>query len=201
MNETTIQTLIGESSLGQKGDALAARPTLPLRADIDRAGHIIRDVRSYKIGDGRETLMELEETVRKSQYNSEDRSFMAAMLARMLTLDQATVDAKAWACRQLWLIGTAAEIPALGNTLKDPALSHMARYALQNMEYPEVDKVLVAALDGTEPGVQIGVINSLAMRKSPGALDAIKPLQKSKDRDVAFAAKHAVGRLEGKIVP
>ncbi len=199
-----IAALAGEFRTAQSpntGDAVMQRPIQPLRADINRAAHIILDVRSYKVGDGRETLLELEEIVRQSQYNADDRSFMAEMLARQLTLENATIDAKAWVCRQLWLIGTAAEVPTLGNALKDPALSHMARYALQNMDHPEVDKVLIAALDGTDPGIQIGCINSLAMRKSEGALDAIKPLRKSKDEGVAEAAKHAIGRLDGKIVP
>lgn len=183
----------------QVGGSLRIRVT-PLRVDPGRATVAIREIGTYKVGDGREILTEIEEMVRQAQYSDDDRKAMASMLATVVSGD-ATKDAKAFACRQLWIIATSAEIPTLGEALKDPALSHMARYALENMEYPEVDKVLVAALDGTEPDVQIGAINSLAARKSSGALDAIKPLRKSKDKAVAAAAKHAVGRLEGKIAP
>ena len=191
MNNATIAALVSQA---------AKAKSAPLRVDPERVLNAIFKAWSYKIGDGRETLLEIEEYVRQSQYNDSDRADVAQMLGG-LVVSNGTKDAKEFACRQLWIIGTPAELPMLGVALKDPALSHMARYALQNMDSPEIDKVLIAALDGTEPSVQIGVINSLAMRKSSGALDAIKPLQKSKDKDVALAAKHAVGRLEGKIVP
>ncbi len=200
MNNTTIASIVGGTTVAELQNVKVGGNAAPLRVDLVQAGRVVKSISTYKSGDGRELLAEIEEMVRQSQYNDADRAGMAKILVTSLAGD-ATNDAKAFACRQLWLIGTPAEVPALGNALKDPALSHMARYALQNMESPEVDKVLIAALDGTEPSVQIGVINSLVMRKSPGALDAIKPLRKSKDKAVAAAAKHAIGRLEGKIVP
>lgn len=205
MSKTILGTMAGAAAQGelqnvQVGGALRVNAPAPLRVDFGAALAAMRKIGTYKVGDGRETLLEIEEIVRQSQYNDDDRKGMASMLAAVVGGD-ATKDAKAFACRQLWIIGTPAEVPVLGEALKDPALSDMARYALQNMEYPEVDKVLIAALDGTPASVQIGVINSLAMRKSAGAEDAIKPLRKSKDKDVEAAAKHALSRLDGKLVP
>jgi len=194
----------GELQNVQVGGRLRIRDSYqvpPLRVNVGVVKAALDRIATYKIGDGREALLELEELVRQSQYNDEDRTAVAKLLGDSLA-GNASRDAKDFACRQLWIIGTSAEIPALANALKDPSLSNMARYALQNIEdSADVDHALIAALDGTDPSVQVGCINSLAMRKSDGVLDAIKPLRKSKDKDVAAAAKHAIGRLEGKIVP
>ena len=51
------------------------------------------------------------------------------------------------ACRKLRQIGTAASIPALEPLLTDEKLSHMARYALEPMPFPEVDKALPIAIE------------------------------------------------------
>jgi len=200
MINPTIAALANEATRAELQNVRVGGYATPLRVDLGAAMTAIRAIAAYRIGDGREQLSEIEEYVRQSQYNDADRATIAKLLGDSLA-ENGSEDAKEFACRQLWLIGTPAEIPALAAALKNPALSDMARYALQNMEYPEVDAALVAALDGTEPSVQIGCINSLAHRKSPGALDAIKTLKKSKDKELAAAAKHAIGRLEGKIVP
>lgn len=173
------------------------------RVDIDKASDAIRQAAAFKFGDSREALAAVEEFVRQSQYNPEDRKTMAMMLGGMLSGAgiSATNDAKAFACRQLWIIGTSAEIPVLAVALQDPKLSDIARYALENMDLPEVDSALIAALESPEPLIQIGAINSLAARKSNAALEAIKPLRKSKNKEVAAAAKHAASRLEGKTLP
>ncbi len=188
----------GELQNVKVGGALRVRPE-PYRVDLSAAQLAIQNIYSYKIGDGRENLLAIEEMVRQSQYNEDDRKGMAALLAKVVD-SQASKDAKAFACRQLWIIATPAEVSTLGKALIDPALSDMARYALQNMDCADVDTALIAALDGTPASVQIGCINSLAMRKSPGAADAIKPLKKSKDEGVEAAAKHALARLDGKLV-
>ena len=192
-NNTTLAMLLGQTA---KADTAA-----PLRVDLEKARNAMAKAASYKIGDGRETLLEIEECVRQSQYNDADRASIAKMLGDVVT-GNGTKDSKAFACRQLWIIGTPEESLTLRAALQNPELSDMARYALQNMEGSGADDVLMeAALLSTDPKTQIGAINSLAMRKSMGALDAIKSLKKSKDKDVAEAAKHAIGRLKGKIVP
>lgn len=201
-----ISTLAKESATGelqnvQVGGGLKVRDAFgEYRVTGTEFKEAVDKIETYKTGDDRTHLLHIEELVREAQYINSDRSMAAGVLANVV-YGSATKDAKAFACRQLWIIGTPEIVSVLAVALKDPALSDMARYALQNMEYPEVDDALIAALDGTPANVQIGCINSLAMRKSPAAIDAIKPLRKSKDKDVEAAAKHALARLEGKIVP
>ncbi|HNV21887.1 MAG TPA: HEAT repeat domain-containing protein, partial [Candidatus Hydrogenedentes bacterium] len=50
------------------------------------------------------------------------------------------------ACRRLRHVGTQASIPALAALLPDETLSHLARFALESMPYPEVDQVFRDAL-------------------------------------------------------
>lgn len=200
MTNPMIQAMAAAGLTGEVHNVHGADKSVePLRVDLSATQAALHTIESYKIGDGRELLLAIEEVVRQSQYNDTDRKALAAMLANMVDSD-ASKDAKAFACRQLWIIGTQAEVPALTKALKDPALSDMARYALQNMECPEAGQALIAALDGTPASVQIGCINSLAQRNAQGAEEAIKPLKKSKDEGVEAAAKHALGRLDGKIV-
>ncbi len=197
MTNAHIQMLVSTGATGELQNVQVS--PLPLRVNLGAAQAAINKIASYKVGDSRQVLLEIEEMVRRSQYNEQDFTAMAAMLGQVVA-GNGTTDSKDFACRQLWFIGTAAEVPVLAQALKDPALSDMARYALQNMACGEVDPALIAALDRTPATVQIGCINSLAARKSPGAADAIKPLRKSKDKDVAAAAKHALDRLEGKTI-
>lgn len=198
MIHPTIAALASETATGELQNVRITTATR-LGVDLERAAAAVKSIANYKVGDSRATLLEIEEMVRQSQYSERDQDAIAKILGDVLT-SGASNDAKAFACRQLWIIGTEKEGDALASLLKDPALSDMARYGLQNIMHPGVDTALIAALDGTDPKVQIGCINSLAHRKSDKALDAIKPLKKSKNKEVAAAAKHAIARLEGKLV-
>lgn len=99
------------------------------------------------------------------------------------------------ACRILRVIGTVDSIDALGALLTDEKLSHIARYALEYMRYPEVDKALSDALGKTSGKVKVGIINSLAMRENKQNYDILLPLMKDNDIEVVCAAAWALGRI------
>ena len=99
------------------------------------------------------------------------------------------------ACRILRVIGTIDSIDALGALLTDEKLSHIARYALEYMRYPEVDKALSEALGKTSGKVKVGIINSLAMRGNKQNYDILVPLLKDTDIEVAASATWALGRI------
>ena len=66
----------------------------------------------------------------------------------------------------------------LAALLTDPDLSHMARYALEPMPYPQAGEALLAALAKTNGSGQIGIINSLGFREEKeSAADLIKLLK------------------------
>ncbi len=99
------------------------------------------------------------------------------------------------ACRILRVIGTKDSIDALGALLANEELSHIARYSLESMRYPEADKALRDALGRTRGLVKVGIINSLAMREDKRNVDTLVLLLKDADAEIAGAAAWALGRI------
>jgi HEAT repeat protein len=79
-------------------------------------------------------------------------------------------------------IGTKQAVPALAALLADPKLAHYARYGLEPIPDPSVDKALRDALGKIKGRPLVGVINSIGQRK---------------DAEVADAAAAALGRISG----
>jgi hypothetical protein len=171
-------------------------PTL----DTREASRAIEDVKGYEFGDSRERLAVVEDIVRRAQYDPENRQAVAGMLAAVLD-SGATLESKKFVCKQLAVIGTHNEIPALARALQESRLSDMARYALEPMPWPEIDQVFLDTLADAPPSIQVGIINSLAERKSYAALKALRPLRESTNPSVSQAAQHAVARIEGMVIP
>lgn len=103
--------------------------------------------------------------------------------------------AKQDACRRLRQIGTAKSVPALAALLPDEKLGHMARYALENMPYPEVDQALRDALANTAGMPKAGVIISIGARADAEATPLLVPLLSDADAEIAAAAAGALGRI------
>jgi len=99
------------------------------------------------------------------------------------------------ACRALRQIGTAEAVPALAALLPLQDLSHLARYALEAMPYPEAGQALRDALDKTTGMSQTGVIISIGARRDPQAVPLLAPLLHGEDLDIARATAGALGRI------
>jgi HEAT repeat protein len=99
------------------------------------------------------------------------------------------------ACRILRVIGTVDSVEPLAALLANEELSHIARYALESMRYPEVDKALNDAMAKTGGQVKVGIINTLAMRGGEQNVGNLVPLLKDADAEVAGAAAWALGRI------
>jgi HEAT repeat protein len=95
-----------------------------------------------------------------------------AELIAVLASDAPLVE-KSGACRQLAVVGTRQSVPALAALLTDPALSHMARYALEPIPDPSVDAALRAALVKVDGDLRIGVIHSLGVRRDKQAVEPL----------------------------
>jgi HEAT repeat protein len=101
------------------------------------------------------------------------------------------------ACARLKWIGNARCVPALAALLSDDQLSHSARYALESMPGPEAETALLQALAKTSGSNQIGIINSLAVRRDTEAAPALGRLLSDMDSNTARAAAMALGRIGG----
>lgn len=170
--------------------------TAPATAATDDTVAAIAAVKTYKFGGSREPLAAVERMVKESMKSSETSRAVAAELAAILGSD-ATLDAKQFACRQLVLVGSAENVPAIAPLLLDPQTADMARYALEPIQTPEVDGALIAALEQAPDTAKIGIINSLGARRSIAAADKIRPLTQSSDPAIADAAKAALARIGG----
>ena len=115
-------------------------------------------------------------------------------LIEVLKSDAAFKD-KQDACRALALGGTKDAIPALAPLLSDEKLSHMARYALEQIPDPAAKDTLRAAL-GTAKGLPlVGVISSVGSLRDTAAIPTLTKLLSDPDIEVANAAAVSLGRI------
>ena len=125
---------------------------------------------------------------------SADDALDEASLIDVLESDAGWLE-KQTACRGLRRVGTVESIPALAALLADEKLSHMARYALEPMPYPEADRALRDALATTTGVPKVGVVISIGARRDPQAVPLLVPLLRDASIDVARAAAGALGRI------
>jgi HEAT repeat protein len=118
-----------------------------------------------------------------------------AQLVAVLQKPDATLFDKAKACQALALIGTQKCVPVLAGLLSDEKLAHYARFGLEPIPDPSVDEALRTALGRLQGRLLVGVIDSIGNRRDPKAVDDLKGLLASSDREVAAAAAAALGRI------
>jgi HEAT repeat protein len=102
---------------------------------------------------------------------------------------------KAMACKQLAIHGAKASVPELAKLLADEHLASWARIALEAITDPAADAALVEASVALDGRLLVGVINSIGVRRSPHAVDALATRLTSDDQEVAAAAAVALGRI------
>lgn len=112
-----------------------------------------------------------------------------------LRRDDASFYEKSTACKRLAVVGTEAAVPVLAGLLQDDKLSHLARYGLEPIPSPKVDKAFLAALATLKGKSLVGVINSIANRGKIEALEPLSKLMTADDKKVAAAAAYAIARL------
>lgn len=105
----------------------------------------------------------------------------------------APLEQKSQACIALSVHGGPDAVPVLAALLTDEKMSHMARYALEPMPFPEAGAALRDALGKTTGRLQVGVVNSLAVRKDVEAVPELIKLLASPEPDVAQEAARALG--------
>ena len=157
----------------------------------------LKQIAAYKYGQSRKSLIALADYVRDSYKNPARRKELRNRLTALLS-SGATTDGKRFICKQLSIIGTAQEAPALAELLTDEKLSHMARFALERIPGPAADVGLRDALGKAKGKILIGVINSLGERRSRRAVGALTKLVTDRDESVAGVAVAALGKIGGR---
>jgi HEAT repeat protein len=151
---------------------------------------------TYKFGESRKALSEVEDIVTSSYGNPEKRSHLEQQFVIILT-SNATPECKEFVCRQFRIIGTKESVPALAVLLYDEKTADMARYALEPNPSPEAGKSLLAAVKKTNGKVRIGIINSLGEHRDPLSVKALGKLLLGEDDASAVASASALGKIGG----
>jgi HEAT repeat protein len=160
-------------------------------------------VAAYEYGQDRQALYRVEQTVfystsRTDQGGEAYRKNLAKEIAGTLAAPATTATGKKFLCKQLAYIGTTNEIPILASLLTDDKVSHMARYALEQIPAQEVDLALKNALNQTTGTLKIGVVNSLGNRKAAAASDELIALLNDPDPTMVEAAATSLAEIGSK---
>ncbi len=158
-------------------------------------GDVYEDLAAYDWTASREPLAAIARKIRDAGTPAA-REAIEKKLIPILASDAAGYPAKQFVCRMLRRMGTKASVPALSALLADEKLSHMARFALTRLPYPEAGAALIAAIDNTDGDLKIGIIDSIGRRRNPQAAVALAKLLENKA--TARAAIRALGNIGGK---
>lgn len=163
---------------------------------VDPVAGALSALPTFALGQDPAPLNTLHDAVIASQMQgAEERAALAEKLATVLSQAEATFDAKQFVCRMLMLIGTEAQLPALAPLLSSEEFSDIARYAVEKIFDPNADIALIDALAIAPPKVQVGLLGSLAARRT-GSTEMIRSLAlATKSTDVLIAAADALAAL------
>ncbi|MFH1740612.1 MAG: HEAT repeat domain-containing protein [bacterium] len=149
----------------------------------------------YEFGQSRAALIAVEDEIRTA--TPAQLETIEQRLLAVLESSDATYEAKDFACRMLRQMGSPKSVPVLAELLYDENLSDMARFGLQGLPFPEVDKAFRKALKELNGDNRIGVIGSIAVRGDRKAVSQLARLAKSEDPALARASIAALRRIGG----
>ena len=150
---------------------------------------------NYERGMNRQPLIAVEQLIRDSQNQPEQRKYIERRLAELL--DGVKLEGKSFICKQLWFIGTAESVPAVAKLLTDEETADMACYAIGQNPSPEAGKALRDALGKASPKLQMRIINLLGDRRDILSVEELGKLVFDGENQVAEAAVSALGKIGG----
>lgn len=166
-------------------------------AAIDKAGidDKLSAVVNYERGMDTQPLIAVEQLIRDSQNQPEQRKYIERRLSELLA--GATLEGKSFICKQLWFIGTAESVPAVAKLLTDEETADMACYAIGQNPSPEAGRALRDALGKAPSKLQMRIINLLGDRRDILSVMTLGRLVFGAESQVAEAAVAALGKISG----
>lgn len=152
------------------------------------------EIAKYEYGEDRTLLMEFADQVNSSVYSETKRNELEGKLINLLS-SKSTFASKQFACRQLRVIGSEKSLPILSDLMMDAKTADIARYALEKIPGNAVDEALVKLLYSSSKSSQLGIINTIGVRKSENAVSSLAELLKNNDSDISIAAAYALGKI------
>lgn len=183
--------------------ALAASDSIQVGSSQDRSAPaaptldgLLKELAVFQNGGSEEVLHAFRVCVRAHRDAPAERDALETKLIAFLE-GEATPAGRMAVCRELRYVGTERSVPALAGLLAAPETTDAARYALEKIPGQAADKALIDALYSTPEPVKLGVISSLANRKSRAAVPELAEIVLSGDGRPRSAAAEALGAIGG----
>jgi type 1 glutamine amidotransferase/HEAT repeat protein len=160
--------------------------------DLDKA---CEELKSFEHGQSRVLVNKLELELGRAAKDTQLCAQVAAKLAAVMNDAKSTQTAKLFACQQLRTLGSAAQVPLLVAMLNNPETVEMARGTLQSIPGEESLAALREALKMLKGREQLGVVNSLGLRRDAKSAGAIAKLAGDGDALLAATAIEALGKI------
>ena len=148
----------------------------------------------YDQGSSRGDLLPIDHAVIGALNDRKARAELERRLVAAL-LSGGSVVAREYLCGKLTLIGSEFALPALATLLGHPDLATAARNALESSPHGEASKVLRQRLPELADVQQIGVIQSLGVRRDPRSVTTLARLLTHPSLAVVSAAAAALGEI------
>lgn len=157
---------------------------------------LVARIRDYDYGHRRTNLVALEQLINATYNDREARLRIETAMAGLLG-SQATVAAKQFVCKTLWMMGTDASVPALEELLgsSDTVLVEAACYALRTQESAAGTTALRRSLGKASGKGLIAIINVLGDKGDAASTAKLIELVDTEDPDVVDAAIAALGKI------
>ena len=168
-------------------------PQTPAPAPLPTLEQSFESLKQLEWGTDSTVLIPIEQAVMQVHGNEGARAALEKRLVAYLGSAYSSV-ARAFVCRQLVLIGSAASVPAVTPLIVDDELSVHARNVLEHIPGAEAEKALREALGQARGRTRIGVINSVAARRDAASTPVLIKIL-GEDPDSAAAAAKALGEI------
>jgi type 1 glutamine amidotransferase/HEAT repeat protein len=177
--------------------AATGQVTIVAAGDSADPDELLRSLAAYHFGDSRADMVAMQKLVGSASCNPAKSRLLAAKLSAVLDSDHVSDECREFACRQLGLIGTPAEVPALARRLSDAKLGLLARFALERIPGEESLAALREALPAARGPARLGIISALGARGDSNAVPLLAGLLSGADVESSAAAMRALGRIGG----
>ena len=174
----------------------AGQAARPRRLGDRPSRAVLKDLAAYDGGINSDAFWKMRTIVLAAKDDPAARKDVERKLLGFLVMDGSLV-AKDSVCQMLRIIGGDASVPILSKMLAAPNTTDMARYALEKIPGDAAESALLDALGKTNGDVKLGVISSLADRKSAKAVPALAKLLVGSNPDAALAAAYGLGPHRG----
>ncbi len=189
----------GKGKKANKGGGAEAESTAGTTASVSMAEveKAFEGLRGYDFGTDRAFLLVLDEAIRQTAGNEEQRNRLANAFAEVAADDSLTFAAREVALRRLGEMGAGKQVEQIEKVLANPdeKLAERARQAIESIPGERSDKALLDALGKSSGSLKIGIIHALGNRQVNSAIKPLTEIARGNNADEARAAMKALGDI------